>query len=375
MNPYLRIKQQSIRPTSYLYAEHVLQGRWPEMEPVSSTRAFPRIEILSEKPIGEPKLGFAHFPAALATMGLFYGDELIAKLYAQKWLMVDNQVFVYTDRPHIGSPAAAGAPNVRYEDNERIIVHPTGTLYVFMDGIGPEDPRLERTLFPIDNSIPGSLQTFMEGRTIPGDQRLADEIREVLNLAYEEWHPAPPTNLTLAKASLLEALTGLSWDQPTPVTIECERPTAGRLEPGEPMRLIIDPTRSGVVINFIPPSKYTDGSSRPPSDDEDPIYVKWNADGTQGWVNRIHIEASPPKAFITYAIWRDGGIFEGKGFPVFAVTMQDASSELYFTPQSAVKAAYAVCPQTPSTTVVHEKVVELSERVRDSLIELVEEEG
>ncbi len=94
MNPYLRI-HQPIRPSTYFYAKEILQGEWPEMESVSSTTPIPHAEILEEEPISEKRRHEGEPYSALATIGLFFGDDFIEKAQAYKWLMVANRFFRY----------------------------------------------------------------------------------------------------------------------------------------------------------------------------------------------------------------------------------------------------------------------------------------
>ncbi len=94
MNPYLRI-DQPIRPSAFFYARQILQAKWPEMEPVSSMRPIPRAEVLEAEPIGWEGSAGTNLLTALATIGLFFDDELIAKAVAAKWLMADDHFFRY----------------------------------------------------------------------------------------------------------------------------------------------------------------------------------------------------------------------------------------------------------------------------------------
>ena len=91
MNPYLRIKQP-IRATTYFFAEDVLEGKWPEMEPTSSRMPTPRIELSQEFPIGSEHPLFK----ALAVFKIYIGDELLGSIRAPKAITINKHgVFRY----------------------------------------------------------------------------------------------------------------------------------------------------------------------------------------------------------------------------------------------------------------------------------------
>ncbi len=326
MNPYLRVKQ-SVRPTAYLYAEHILQGDWPEMEPTSNTKPLIHIKILRESPIG----GVKNRPYAEAIIGIFFGDELISEHSAQKWLRVIDHIFEYTISPAAGARGAidfSGAPH----------------LYI------------NSTM----NNALGDVYPWIEYG-----------IQDALNNVYKNWHPKPPTRLgDQVKGLLLEAF---GYPPKNDISITCET-SATEVEvipiPGDRVRSIAAPNQTGIVMD--PTLDPTPETFYGREDERNHIYVKWKTDGTQAWVHRQDVTLLPPTIVISYAVWRDGGIFRGKGFPVFAVT--GVPSTLYFTAGHAVKAAYKICQQTSSNIVVLEKVEELLAQVRDTLMSLAEEE-
>ncbi len=317
MNPYLRIKQR-IRPTAYLYAQHYLEGEWPEMEPESSTKPTLRVEILGESPIGKSDI-YNEYNVE-ATIGIFFDDELFTKLLAQKWLRVRrDQVLEY------GSFNRA----LHLMGNPRI------------------EPRT-RDVYPWLELAPG--------------------LQDALDDVYEKWYPKPPTSLAAIKPALLEAFGSPLRSAPIGILIACE-PTPRKLKFGDAVRLTETPNHTGIVI----PAPEEEDAETFYGLEENTIYVQWDADGTQSWAIAADLTFVSPTIFITFAIWRDGDILSGRDVPIFAVAKTSTPTQLYFTAQSAVQAAYEACLQTPSDIVVSKKVEELSALVRDTLSKLPEE--
>ena len=194
MNPYLRVIQP-IRPSTFFFAKEILEGTWPEMEPESSTRPSPHAELLEEEPIDpEPKSisertrASSDILMATATIGLFFGDELIAKAVAPKWLMADNHFFRYGTY------------------KEAVILFPS-----------PDEPRTR-----VHYRNPGDWwwEGVQSSESFWWKEAPTAEAIDMWNAIEEEivdeinaWEPPPPTNMESATPAIIGALSRTTQSQ------------------------------------------------------------------------------------------------------------------------------------------------------------------
>ncbi len=192
MNPYLRVIQP-IRPSTFFFAKEILEGTWPEMEPVSSTRPLPHVKLLKEQPIegelphaigGEGVLTTSDILTALATIGLFFDNELLAKVQAAKWLMVDNHFFRYGNyREAVITPPGATDAGVPRPKPREPIFKPQW----WWEGASPLIWWKEET------SVEEAVDMWIDI-----ENKIVDEINA--------WEPPPPTSLEQATEPILMAL-------------------------------------------------------------------------------------------------------------------------------------------------------------------------
>ncbi len=351
MNPYLRIKQPTGPATAaHLYAKYILHGEWPEMGPSPKDTTI-RAEILTESPIDEePERRSRDSNAAQATIGLFFGDQLINEFPVTKWLLVTDHEFEYSGNQESNLTLFHGGPHVTEE------------------------------------KIPSSLG------------ELRNDVKLVLVDAYKKWQPKPPTNLDNTKPAFLAAFRAIDSWAPRALVIDCQQggsppllrgdrvylvdrygdpePYYGQPETGEPERGVVLNVRypndeyndTAEDASLDPLDKYAEDVSWKTNFNPPSVYVKWDADGAKTWISPDSLVYSELEVYITYAVWRDGGVSKGPELTVFAV--EGATTQLHFTVRDAVEAAYDMCRQYPSSRTIFEQTKKLSKLVMNPPEEL-----
>ena len=206
MNPYLRL-QKLPRPTAFYYAKQVLEGAWPETQAFSSIKPTVSVQILQEWPIGDAPDQFIESvlshtatgpsklpPGAVALMGVFLDNELVAQLPATKFLFLGEDLTFYYNWMKT---------TVNQESDVMLGTRPT----TIIKGL----PRVNFGMSASTNEdvvhliSPILFQPIIE---LMGDGELAYDIGNKIGKAYKKWQPPPPTSLEKAAAAISTAIQG-----------------------------------------------------------------------------------------------------------------------------------------------------------------------
>lgn len=179
MNPYLRIQQR--RPSSFYYAHGVLQTKWPE-----AVQEAPKVSvrILQEWPFGVAKEAglTAEANAAVAKVGLYLDEELVATLQMLKLLKIDSDLtFSY----HFKKTTNQDGETILHGIPEATFINQY-SLFVW--------PKWQESL------IDWSYQYWSQTVQLVGDPDLVYNITEAVDTAWEQWQPESPQTLKTASS-------------------------------------------------------------------------------------------------------------------------------------------------------------------------------
>ena len=191
MNPYLRISQ---KPPLFLYAyaQAVLNGSWPEMEPAASTPP-----IVSARPIEDRYLFEELDHSAIAVeIGVFFNNQYIFSVKGQKWLSATGGLLSWQDfNVEVISDSSAGSMAKKVTGN------PVVEWVDYLDMLQIRYPSHWRE--QLENSV--LLNQFDEKYIwLAVSREVATDIIDSVSMAYTNWQPPTPDSYTMDGARMIE---------------------------------------------------------------------------------------------------------------------------------------------------------------------------